>query len=140
MQEVPFTICLTGRIKIDAGKITLSIGKAQTVVDLEPSRSSDARLFLPKGETLFDLVLETAKAFVTSEGQPTFSAADLYHCALERYPNLKRNSWAAHVMAASPAHSSYRHFSVRKDYFDYQGKGTYRLKPRYLPMEDEEEE
>ena len=138
MQKIPFAISLSGTIKIDAGKITIAIGKAQTTVDLEPSPRSDARLFLPKSQTLFDVILDTAREFVASEGQrATFSAAQLYYMALEKYPNLKRNSWAAHVMAATPTHSSHRHFSVRKDYFEYLGRATYRLRPKYLPANTE---
>lgn len=133
MQEIPFSLTLTGTIKIDSGKITLSIGKSQATVDLELSRKSDARLFLRKGETLFDLILSTARDYVAVEGQQArFSAAELYHRALDKYPHLKRNSWTAHCMASAPSHPSYRHFSVRKDYFTYEGEGTYTLKPEYL--------
>lgn len=135
MHEIPFSLTLTGTIKIDAGKIIIAIGKSQTAVDLEPSRKTDARLFLRKGETLFDLILSTAQEYVGSRGlQARFTGADLYHIALGKYPHLKRNSWTAHVMASAPSHSSYRHFSVRKDYFTYEGEGTYTLKPEYLPQ------
>ncbi len=138
MQTIPFAISLSGIIKIGAGKVTIAIGKAQTTVDLVPSPRSDARLFLRKGQTLFDIILDTAREFVASEGQQAqFSAAQLYYLALDEYPNLKRNSWTAHVMASAPNHPSHRHFSVRKDYFEYLGRATYRLRPKYLPANTE---
>ncbi len=138
MDKVPFDITLSGMIKIDAGKITLTIDKAQTTVDLEPSTKSDARFFLRKGQTLFDIVLNTAQEFVASEGQELrFSAADLYHLALDKYPHLKRNSWTSHVIASAPNHPSYNHFATKKNYFRYLGDGTYKLEDMYIGDEDD---
>jgi hypothetical protein len=139
MQEIPFTISLTGLVKIDAGKIIISLGSARTIINLEPSSRTDARSFLRKGQSLFDVILKTAQDFVASEGKDTrFSAADLYHLALDKYPYLKRNSWTSHVIASAPNHPSQRHYGVRKDYFVYEGKGTYKLKSEYIPDNEED--
>ncbi len=139
MQEIPFTISLTGLVKINAGKIIISLGSSRTTINLEPSSRTDARSFLRKGQSLFDVILKTAQDFVASEGKDTrFSAADLYHLALDKYPYLKRNSWTSHVIASAPNHPSQRHYGVRKDYFVYEGKGTYKLKSEYIPDNEED--
>jgi hypothetical protein len=133
MQEIPFTISLRGLVRVDAGKITVSLRSARTTINLETSSKSDARSFLEKGQNLFDIMLKTAQDLVASEGKDTrFSAADLYHLALEKYPYLKRNSWTSHVIASASNHPSQKHYGVKKDFFLYEGKGTYRLKPEYL--------
>jgi hypothetical protein len=138
MNEIPFTISLRGLVKIDIGKITISLDSSRTTINLEPSARTDARSFLAKGQNLFDIILKTAQDFVASQGEDTrFSAADLYHLALDRYPYLKRNSWTSHVIASAPDHLSYRNYGVRKDFFLYEGNGTYRLKPEYIPDKKE---
>jgi hypothetical protein len=134
MTEMPFTISLRGAVRVKAGKITISIGGTQTTINLEPSSKTDARSFLIKGQNLFDIILQTARDLVVSEGNDTrFSAADLYHLALEKYPLIKRNSWTSHVIASSANHSSQKHYGVKKDFFYYEGNGTYKLNPEYLP-------
>lgn len=139
MQEIPFTISLRGMVRVDAGKIIISLGSTRTTVNLEASSRTDARSFLRKGQNLFDIILKTAQDFVASQGEDTrFSAADLYHLALDKYPYLKHDSWTSHVIASAPDHPSQRHYGVKRDYFDYEGKGTYRLKPRYIPGKEED--
>ena len=141
MQEIPFTISLRGLVRVDTDKITISLGSTRTTVNLEPSSKTDARSFLRKGQNLFDIILKTAQDFVASEGKDTrFSAADLYHLALGRYPYLKRNSWTSHVIASASNHPSQRHYGVKKDFFLYEGNGTYRLNPEYLPNDVERSE
>ena len=133
MQEIPFTISLRGLVRVGTDKITISLNSARTTINLEPSSKTDARSFLERGQTLFDIILSTAKGLVASEGEDTrFSAADLYHLALEKYPYLKRNSWTSHVIASAPNHPSQHHYGVRKDFFFYEGKGTYKLSPKYI--------
>jgi hypothetical protein len=133
MKELPFIISLRGLVRVDAGKITISLNSTRAIVNLEPSSRIDARSFLVKGQNLFDIVLKTAQDLVASEGKDSrFSAADLYHLALEKYPYLKRGSWTSHVIASAPNHPSQHHYGVKKDFFLYEGKGTYRLKPEYL--------
>jgi hypothetical protein len=89
---------------------------------------------MDKGQNLFDIILKTAQDFVAREGPDTrFSAADLYHLALEKYPYLKRNSWTSHVIASSSSHPSQKHYGVKRDFFIYERNGTYKLNPEYLP-------
>jgi hypothetical protein len=133
MTEMPFTISLRGVVKVEAGKITISIGSTQTTINLEPSSKTDARSFMEKGQNLFDIMLKAARDLVASEGSDTrFSAADLFHLALEKYPLIKRNSWTSHVIASSSNHPSQKHYGVKKDFFYYEGNGTYKLNPEYL--------
>lgn len=135
MQEIPFTISISGLVEFNAGKITISLRSSETTINLEPSSKTDARSFLRKGQNLFNIVLKSAQDIVASEGKDArFSAADLYHLALDKYPYLKANSWTSHVVACAPDHKSYRNYGIRKDYFIYEGKGVYRLKPEYLPF------
>jgi len=134
MQELPFTISLRGVVKVDAGKITISLDSTRTTINLEASSKTDARSFMERGQTLFDIILQTAQDLVESHGTDTrFSAADLYHLALEKYPLIKRNSWTSHVIASAPDHPSQKHYGVKKDFFLYEGNGIYKLNPEYLP-------
>lgn len=134
MQELPFTISLRGVVRVEAGKITISLGSTRTAINLEPSSKTDARSFLTKGQNLFDIILQTAQNLVSSQGEDIrFSAADLYHLASEKYPLLKRNSWTSHVIASASNHPSQKHYGVKKDFFLYEGNGTYKLNPEYLP-------
>lgn len=133
MTEIPFTISLRGVVKVDAGKIIISLASTQTTINLEPSSKTDARSFLTKGQNLFDIIIQTAQDLVSTQGEDTrFSGADLYHMALEKYPLLKRNSWTSHVIASSSNHPSQKHYGVKKDFFYYEGNGTYKLNPKYL--------
>ena len=133
MVEILFSISLRGRVRVGTDKITISLDSSRTTINLEPSSKSDARSFLEKGQNLFDIILSTAREFVSSNGADVrFSAADLYHLAIEKYPYLKSNSWISHVIASAPDHKSQKHYGVKKDYFLYQGNGVYKLKPEYL--------
>ena len=134
MQEIPFTISLRGVVRVGTNKITISLNSARTTINLEPSSKTDARSFLTKGQNLFDIILQTVQDLVSVQGEDTrFSAADLYHIALEKYPLIKRNSWTSHVIASSSNHPSQKHYGVKKDFFYYERNGTYKLNPEYLP-------
>ena len=139
MEEIPFTISLRGRVRVGTDKITISLDSSRTTINLEPSSKSDARSFLERGQNLFDIILSTASEFVSSEGTDArFSAVDLYHLAVEKYPFLKQNSWTSHVIASAPNHKSQKHYGVKKDFFIYEGNGTYRLDPRFFPDKKED--
>jgi hypothetical protein len=134
MQKIPFTISIRGLVRVDAGKITINLGSTQTTVNLEASSKTDTRSFLTKGQNLFDIILKTAQDLVVSQGEDTrFSAADLYHLALEKYPYLKRGSITSHVIASAAEHPYQKHYGVKKDFFLYERNGKYRLNPKYLP-------
>jgi hypothetical protein len=85
-----------------------------------------------KKKTIHDIILQTAKKYVLDSGQNRFTGAKLFNMALMQHPGLKRNTFAARVIAAAPNHPSNRHSSNRKDYFTYLGKGSYKLNQKYL--------
>ena len=131
--EIPFSISLRGVVKVGGDKITISLDSSRTTINLEPSSKSDARSFLEKGQNLFDVILSTAREFVSSNGTAArFSAGDLYHLAIEKYPYLKQNSWNSHMIASASNHPSQKHYGVKRDFFIYEGNGTYELNPEYL--------
>jgi hypothetical protein len=131
MQEIPFSLPVSGVIRIEEGSITVTINKTETIVNFQPPKKPE-RISLGKGRTVFDIVLETALQEIRRTKENRFSAAQLYGVALERYPELKRNSWVGHVIASAPNHSSHQHFGAKRDYFRYLGNGTYSLKDTYL--------
>jgi hypothetical protein len=131
MQEIPFTVPVSGVVRIDKGSITIAINRAETTVSFEPYEKQE-RISLEKGRTLFDIVLETAQKLVRRTSDNRFSAAQLYGVALERYPTIKRNSWGSHIIASAASHPSQRYYGSKRDYFRYLGDGTYGLKDMYL--------
>ena len=134
MQDVFFTIPLTGKITLEDGTITITVNKTETAINFEPAPGKEARISLQKGTTLFDVVLEAAREVAGRSVTGQFSAAELYYEALERYPNLKRNSFNSHVIACAPNHSSYKHYASKRDYLIYSGNGLYRLNSQYKTL------
>ena len=122
MQEIAFSIPVSGTIRIDDNVVTITVIKAETTITFEPEPTTEERISLPKGVTLFDVMLDTARKFVASNGRNEFSAADLYHEARGVYPNLKRNSWTAHAIASAPNHPSHKHYGAKRDYFHYRAR------------------
>lgn len=135
MQEIPFNLPISGTIKIGEDSITVTFNPAQIVLPIPKKRT---RISLEKGQTVFDIVLRAAQRTVRSSGQNRFTAAELFHEALEGHPELKRNSWAAHVIASAPNHPSHNHFATKKDYFRYLGNGQYKLDKGYLTSDEDE--
>jgi hypothetical protein len=89
-------------------------------------------------KTVHDIILQTAKEWVVDTGQNKFTGAKLFHLALLNHPGLKRNTFAAQVIAAAPNHSSHRHYPNRKDFFTYLGKGYYKLNQKYLEISEDQ--
>ena len=119
-------------VHVEGNTLTLKLGDYVLSLKIESSEvKSGGRLRLEGGRTLFDLVLETARTFVTTFKQEEFSAADLYHLAREKHPdlNIKRNSWNAHVMSSAANHPSYHHYTSHRKYFRYHERGKYSLEP-----------
>lgn len=131
MQEIPFSLAITGAVRIDDGSISIIVNRAETAISFEPQKGKD-RFVLEKGQTLFDIVLEIAQELVISTNENLFTAAQLYNLAVERYPNMKRNSWSSHIIAAAGNHPSQRFYGSKRDYFRYLGDGKYNLKDEYL--------
>ena len=126
MQEIPFSIPVSGIIKIDGSKVTIIVQQVETNITINAPSSALGRFRHESGKTIYDIVLETAQKLVLA-GETSLTAAQLYGEALEDYPNLKRNSWTSHVIASTPNHPSYKHHSSRRDFFSYSGNGKYRL-------------
>jgi len=55
---------------------------------------------------------------------------------LGKYPELKRNSFMTRVIACTPNHSSYKHYTSKRDYFNHIGPGLYRLSDQYYERQD----
>ena len=135
MDEITFNIPITGTLRINKKSITITLNQAETTIDL--SAIPRKRVALKEGQNLFDVVLETAQNLVISSRNNRFTGAELYNEGLINYPDLKRNSWAGHVIASAPNHSSYNHFATKKDYFRYLGDGCYKLERKYLPQDSD---
>jgi len=129
MSEVAFSIPVTGTIRIQGNSLVIKINESAITMKLDMADEVGGKLKLERGKTLFDIVLDTAKSWVAESGTSQFTAAQLYHTALDRYPelNLKRNSWGAHVISCAPDHPSYGNYTSKRNYFTYMGKGLYRL-------------
>jgi len=129
MAEVAFSIPVTGTIRIQGNSVVIKISESAITMKLDLTDLAGGKLKLERGKTLFDIVLETAKSWVVESGTSQFTAAQLYHMALDKYPslNLKRNSWGAHVIASAPDHPSYKNYSSKRNYFTFMGRGLYRL-------------
>jgi len=129
MSEVAFSIPVTGTIQIQGNSLVIKVNEATINLKLDMPNEVGGKLKLERGKTLFDIVLDVAKSWVEDTGTSQFTAAQLYHAALDRFPelNLKRNSWGAHVISCAPDHPSYRNYTSKRNYFTYMGKGLYRL-------------
>ena len=135
MKEIPFSLAISGVVKVYEESIVITVNRTETVVRIELETKSRGRISFGDGRNMFDAVLEAAVAIVHESGDNKFTAAKLYHKALERYPELRRNSFASHVIASAPDHPSHQHFSVRRDYFSYRKNGWYLLNDRYIQEE-----
>jgi len=137
MSEVAFSIPVTGIIRIQDNSLVIKINESAITMKLDMADEIGGKLKLERGKTLFDIVLDIAKSWVKESGTSQFTAAQLYHEALDRYPNLnlKRNSWGAHVIACAPDHPSYKNYTSKRNYFTYMGNGRYRLSG-YCGLED----
>jgi len=122
-------------IRIEGNSLTITVGEYKLTLKIEgPEAKPSGRLQLGQGQTLFDLVLDAARTFIKETGESEFGAADLYHRAEIRNPELsiKRSSWNSHVMSSTPNHPSYHHYTSHRKYFRYHGRGRYSLNPTLL--------
>ena len=138
MQEIPFSIPVSGIIRRDDHVITITVNRAETSITFEPAPQKKERIVLAKGQTIFDILLQTALKFTESNRDERFSAADLYRQAIIRYPSLKRNTWTAHMIASAPNHPSQKHYMSKRNYFNYIGDGIYKLNPDFISDDDKE--
>ncbi len=136
MKEIPFSIPVSGVVRIDEGSIVIIVNKTETNISLSPVPPSGKRLFREQGKTMFDLVLEAARRVVRRKGVNRFSPPELYEEALKSYPDLKKNSFMARVIACAPNHNSYKHHLSTRDYLSYLGPGIYTLNDQYTEKQD----
>ena len=141
MDETSPVATLNEAIRIVGNTLTLKVGDYVLSLKIEgPAARPGGRFKLQGGKTMFDLVLEAARAFVNETGRNEFSPADLYRIASEKHPglNIRKNSWYAHVTGSAPNHPSYRHHTSHRDYFWYHGGGKYSLEPDSFPQREAE--
>jgi hypothetical protein len=130
----PGSVQRNGTIHTDGNTLTLKVGDYVLSLTIEgPEVKPGGRLRLKEGQTLFDLVLDAARTVVKDFGESEFTAAELYHVAQEKHPDLdiKRNSWNSHIMSSAPNHPSYRHYTSHRKYFRYLERGKYSLEPGF---------
>jgi hypothetical protein len=143
MQELNFSITINLSLTLKEDKASINIKNVDltpAVVSLPANLNSRDRTVLSgtQKKTIHDIILQAAKKNVVDSGQNKFTGAKLFHIALLDHPELKRNTFAAQVIAAAPNHSSHRHYPNRKDFFTYLGKGCYKLNPKYLEIAEDQ--
>ncbi len=133
MRDVPFSIPVSGVIRIDGDSVVIVVNRAETSISLETGAVPGKRISLGDGKTMYDVILEAAREVIRQKGFNRFSAAELYAVAREKYPSLKRGSFMSRVIACTPDHPSYKHYASRRDYFSHIGTGLYWLNEKYMP-------
>lgn len=131
MKEIPFSIPVSGVVRINGESVTIVVNKAETIISLSPESAHGKHLSLEPGRTMYDVILETAREVVRRKEFNRFSAPELYYEALEKYPGLKRGSFMSRVIACTPNHSSYKHYTSKRDYFSHIGPGFFKLNEQY---------
>jgi hypothetical protein len=144
MQDLNFSITINLSLTLKEDKASINIKNVDLIpaVVSVPVRLNSRDRISPsktrKKMTIHDIILQTAKKCVVDTGINKFTGAKLFHLALLNNPRLKRNTFAAQVIAAAPNHSSHRHYPNRKDYFTYLGKGYYKLNEKYLEISEDQ--
>ncbi len=140
MKEIPFSIPVTGVVKIDGNVITIIVNRAVTNVTLEAQAGSVERTHFEPGTSMFDIVLASAQEFYRRGGYNRFTGLDLFPIARETYPGLNKRSFMSRITAATPNHPSYKHHLSHRDYFSRIATGIFTLEHRYLPKDAAEDE
>ena len=133
MKEIPFSIPVTGIIRIKGNVITVIVNRAVTNVTLDPVEESPERTVFEPGKNMFDIVLESAQERLRRKEYNRFTGLDLYAIARETYPALNKRSFMSRLTAATPNHPSYKHHLSHRDYFQRIATGIYSLEYKYLP-------
>ena len=132
MRDVAFSIPVSGVVRIDGDSVTVVVNRAETIISMLTEAEPGKRVSLEPGITMYDVILETAREVTRQKGVNRFSAPELYYEALGQHPELKRNSFMSRVIACTPNHSSYKHYTSKRDYFSFIGPGQYSLNDRYM--------
>jgi len=139
MKELPFSIPVSGVIRMDGDLVTVIVNRTETSISLETGATPGKRISLGAGKTMYDLILEAAQEVIRRKGFNRFSAPELYSVAREKHPDLKRQSFTSRVIASTPDHRSYKHYKSSRDYFSHVGPGLYSLNDRYMTEIPKEE-
>lgn len=134
MREIPFSVPVSGVIRIEGNAITIIVNRASTSVLLETGAESAGRIVFDPGTSMFDVLLESALVSLERRKYNRFSGPQLFEIAREKYPGLNKRSFMARLTASTPDHPSYRHHSSHRDYFSRIAPGIFSLENRYLPM------
>ena len=133
MKEIPFSVPVTGVIKIDGNVITVIVNRAITNVSLEAVAESPERTVFEPGTSMFDILLASAQEFLRRRQYNRFTGINLFAIARETYPGLNKRSFLSRLTAATPNHPSFKHHLAHRDYFSRIATGIYTLENRYLP-------
>ena len=139
MREIPFSIPVSGVVRIDGDLVRIVVNRAETDISLETGAPPGKRISLEGGRTTYDVILEAAREVIRRKGFNRFSAPELYSVAREKYPQLKRGSFMSRVIACTPDHPSYRHHKSTRDYFSRIGTGMYWLNEQYTADKSSDE-
>ena len=138
-RELPFSIPISGVIRLNKDSVTIIVNRAETGISLEDEPKHGKRISLEAGKTMYDVILEAARELVQRKGFNRFSAPELYSVARENYPELKRASFMSRVIACTPDHPSYKHHKSRRDYFSHIGTGLYWINKQYATNKTSDE-
>ena len=133
MKEIPFSVPVSGVIKINGNIVTVIVNRAVTNVTLEAEAGSPERTVFEPGTNMFDILLASAQEFLRRRKYNRFTGLDLFAIARESYPGLNKRSFMSRVTAATPDHPSYKHHLSHRDYFSRIATGIYTLEKRYQP-------
>ena len=131
MKEIPFSIPVSGVIRINGNVITVIVNRAVTNVTLDPEAESPGRTVFEPGKSMFDIILAAAQEFFRRKGYNRFTGLDLYAIARETYPGLNKRSFMSRMTAATPNHTSYKHHLSHRDYFQKIAPCIYSLEYQY---------
>jgi len=133
MKEIPFSVPVSGVIRMDGNTITIIVNRAATHVSMETGGESPGRMVFEPGTTMFDILLEAAREFLRRKTYNRFTGPALFDIAREKYPDLKKRSFMSRLTAATPNHPSYKYHLSKRDYFSRIASGIYTLENKYLP-------
>jgi len=133
LKEIPFSVPVSGVIKINGNIVTVIVNRAVTNVTLEAEAGSPERTVFEPGTNMFDILLASAQEFLRRRKYNRFTGLDLFAIARESYPGLNKRSFMSRVTAATPDHPSYKHHLSHRDYFSRIATGIYTLEKRYQP-------
>ena len=132
MKELPFSIPVSGVVRMDGDSIVITVNRAETNISLEAEAEHGKRTWSETEKTMYDVILEAAREVIRRNRLAPDPAPELYSVALEKYPDLNRASFTSRVIACTPDHPSYKHHKSRRDYFSHIGIGLYWLNETYV--------